>query len=260
MANMHLVTGYAGQEHVTAADHGAFHSYLFGSGQFVFNRGNKLAASVESNNQIRVLDGDIYIHGRHVRLNEGTYVDLAVDNGEQGMLRNDLIVARYTKNNMTAVEEVNLVVIKGTPASGNPSDPAYTDGNILGGGILHDMPLYRVPLNGLNVGELVPLFTIQESIPVLFENADAYARTKQEQHLNKTITLSAASWVDNVQTVSVAGVTANNTVIVAPSPESSDAYSLASAKCTAQGAGTLTFSCAKVPASNIDVNLVILGV
>lgn len=159
MANMHLVTGYAGQEHVTSADHGVFHSYLFGADQFVFDRGNKLAANVESNNLIRVLDGDIYIQGRHVRLNEGTYVDLAIENGVQGVQRHDLIVARYTKDSMTAVEEVNLVVIKGT----NANDPAYTTGDILNeGALLHDMPLYRVPLDGLNVGELVPLFTVKE--------------------------------------------------------------------------------------------------
>lgn len=168
MANMHLVTGYAGKEHVTSADHGVFHSYLFGTDQFVFDRGNKLAANIESNNLIRVLDGDIYIQGRHVRLNEDKYVDLIIDNGEQGMQRNDLIVARYTKDSMTGVEEVNLVVIKGTSAASDPADPEYTEGDILGGALLHDMPLYRVPLDGLNVGELVPLFeTFGNTIPAL---------------------------------------------------------------------------------------------
>lgn len=163
MANMHLVTGYAGKEHVTSADHGVFNSYLFGTDQFVFDRGNKLAANIESNNLIRVLDGDIYIQGRHVRLNEGKYVDLAIENGEQGMLRNDLIAARYTKNSGTGVEDCNLVVIKGTAAASNPADPQYSIGDIINGNALqNDMPLYRVPLNGLNVGELVPLFTLKE--------------------------------------------------------------------------------------------------
>lgn len=157
---MHLVTGYAGQEHVTAADMGAFHVALFGSGQFVLGKGNQLAATVISNNLIRIMDGDIYMQGRHVRLNEGTYVDLAIENGTQGQLRNDLIVARYTKNSATAVEEVNLVVIKGTAVASNPSDPAYTSGDLISEhDFQNDMPLYRVPLNGLNVGNLVPLFT-----------------------------------------------------------------------------------------------------
>lgn len=168
MANLHLVTGYAGFEHVTSDDYGVFHSYLFGSDQFVFDRGNKLAATVVTNNQIRVLDGDIYLQGRHVRLNDGAYVDLTIENGEQGKKRNDLIVARYTKNNVSAVEEVNLVVIKGTAVASDPADPAFTSGDIIGGALLHDMPLYRVPIDGINVGELVPLFSIYtKTIPEL---------------------------------------------------------------------------------------------
>lgn len=168
MANLHLVTGYAGFEHVTSDDNGVFHSYLFGSDQFVFDRGNKLAATVVTNNQIRVLDGDIYLQGRYVRLNDGAYVDLNIENGEQGKKRNDLIVARYTKNNVSAVEEVNLVVIKGTAVASDPADPAFTSGDIIDGALLHDMPLYRVPIDGINVGELVPLFSIYtKTIPEL---------------------------------------------------------------------------------------------
>lgn len=163
MANTHLVTGYSGQVHVTSADQGVFNATLFGSGEFVFGKGNRLAASVISNNLIRVLDGDIYMQGRHIRINEGTYVDLAIENGTQGLMRNDLIVARYTRNAATAVEEVNLMVIKGTAVANSPVDPAYTSGNIIEDhAVLNDMPLYRVPIDGLAVGELVPLFSTFE--------------------------------------------------------------------------------------------------
>jgi hypothetical protein len=164
MSNIHLVTGYAGLEHVTSADQGAFNASIFGNGQFVLSRGNKLAASVITNNLIRVLDGDILMQGRHIRLNEGTYVDLTIESGVGGYLRNDLIVVRYTKNGTTGVEECNLVVIKGENAVDNPVDPSYTSGDIVAGNaLLNDMPLYRVPLNGLNVGELVPMFTAKET-------------------------------------------------------------------------------------------------
>lgn len=171
MGNVHLVTGYAGQEHVTAADVAAFNSALLGIGQFVLGKGNKLSASVVTNNQIRVLDGDIYMQGRHIRLNEGTYVDLTIENGTQGQLRNDLIVARYTKDSVTGVEDCNLVVIKGTPAESDPSDPAYTSGDLIAEhAMLNDMPIYRVPLNGLNVGELVPMFkTFEETLPEIIK-------------------------------------------------------------------------------------------
>lgn len=184
MANMHLVTGYAGQEHVNAADHGALNAALFGEGQFVLLKGNQLAASIITNNSIRVLDGDIMMQGRHIRLNEGTYVDLAIENGQQGYLRNDLIVARYEKNSATGIEECNLVVIKGTAVTQNPADPAYTSGSIIEDhDILNDMPLYRVPLNGLNVGNLVRLFDVQEkTIPGLFEIHDDHVRDTKNPH------------------------------------------------------------------------------
>lgn len=161
MANMHLVTGYAGREHVTAADQGAFHASVIGGGEFVLGTGNQFAASIVSNNQVRVLDGDIYMQGRFVRLDKGTYIDLSIDNGASGYFRNDLIVARYTQNHATAIEEVNLVVIKGEPVASDPVDPAYATGDILvDGDMKNDMPLYRVVIDGLNLVELVPLFSV----------------------------------------------------------------------------------------------------
>lgn len=163
MGNIHLVTGYAGKQHVTSADQGSFNAALVGADQFVFGSGGKLSASIITNNQIRILDGDAYMQGRHIKLNKDTYVDLTIENGAQGYLRNDLIVIRYTKDAATGIEDCNLVVIKGTPAASNPADPAYTVGDIINDNVLlNDMPLYRVPLDGLNVQELVPLFDAKD--------------------------------------------------------------------------------------------------
>lgn len=161
MGNLHLVTGYAGEAHVTAADSASLNAAIIGPGDYVLNRGSQFAPTVISNNQIRISDGDILMQGRHIRLAEGSTVDLAIENGVSGQYRNDLIVARYTKDSSTGVEDCNLVVIKGTAVSSNPADPAYTSGDIINDHVLiADMPLYRVPLNGLNVQELVPLFTL----------------------------------------------------------------------------------------------------
>ena len=174
MANMHLVTGYAGANHITAADQGAWNAAIVGSGEYVLKKGSQLAATIMTNNQIRIADGDILMQGRHIRLNEGSYVDLTISNGAQGYKRNDLIVARYTKNSSTGVEEANLVVIKGTATTGTASDPAYTDGDIITEHDLqNDMPLYRVPLNGITVGALVPLFTVVDTAIANMAKADA---------------------------------------------------------------------------------------
>lgn len=161
MGNLNLVTGYRGAAHVTAADDGSLNVAVWGSGQYVLNRGNKFAALVVSNNTIRISDGDIMLQGRHIRLNEGGTVDLTIENGAQGKSRNDLIVCRYTRNTSTGVEDCSLVVIKGTPADSTPVDPAYTSGDIINDhDTTVDMPLYRVPIVGLNVQTLVPLFSI----------------------------------------------------------------------------------------------------
>lgn len=165
MANLHLVTGYGGFDHVTAADDGSLNAAIFGSGSYVLNRGNCLNASAITSNVIRIKDGDILMNGRHVRLNEGTYVDLTIANGAQGMKRNDLIVCRYTKNTGTGIEECNLVVIKGSATSGTPSDPSYTEGDVLAGNATQsDFPLYRVHLDGLNIAYFEPLFRIIEGL------------------------------------------------------------------------------------------------
>lgn len=165
MGNVHLVTGYAGSSHITAADQGSFNAAIFGAGQYVLDRGSKLAATVLTSNQIQIADGDLLMQGRHIRLD--SYVDLTIDSGTQGRNRNDLIVARYTRNNSTGVEDCNIVVIKGTATTGTASDPSYTAKNLLEGNVTqNDMPLYRVPLSGITVGTLVKLFDEVPSLSV----------------------------------------------------------------------------------------------
>ena len=165
MGNLHLVTGYAGTPHVASSDHGSFYEGLIRGGQFVMEAGAKFAASIVTNNQIKVNDGELMMQGRHVKLTPGAYVDLAIENGTQGYLRNDLIVARYTRNTNNNVEECNLVVIKGTPVTSNPADPKYSSGSINASGALqHDFPLYRVSLSGLSITKLTALFEAQKPL------------------------------------------------------------------------------------------------
>lgn len=71
-------------------------------------------------------------------------------------------------------------------------------------------------------------------------------------------TLAVADWSNNTQTVNVTGVTATNTVFVSPAPASAADYASAGIVCTAQGAGTLTFTCTTTPTNAITVNVVCL--
>ena len=78
----------------------------------------------------------------------------------------------------------------------------------------------------------------------------------------QTITLPVASWSNGSQSVSCTGVTANNTVVISPAPDSHTAYGEAGVKCTAQGGNSLTFTCdaSSVPEVSLTVNVLIVGV
>ena len=76
-----------------------------------------------------------------------------------------------------------------------------------------------------------------------------------------SVTLRASGWNANAktQTVSVAGVTATANLIITAAPGSYMAYAEAGVRCTAQGAGTLTFACETVPTEDVAANVLILG-
>lgn len=74
------------------------------------------------------------------------------------------------------------------------------------------------------------------------------------------VTLPATGWSDGVQTVTVSGVTTTNSVIVQAAPTSRTAWLDAGVYCSAQGAGTLTFTCEDVPESALTANVLIVEV
>lgn len=71
-------------------------------------------------------------------------------------------------------------------------------------------------------------------------------------------TLVAANWSSNTQTITVNGVTANNTVFVGPIPTDAEDYADAGILCTGQALNSLTFTCVNVPATDLQVNIVIM--
>ena len=74
------------------------------------------------------------------------------------------------------------------------------------------------------------------------------------------INLTVEDWTEYSQTVNAVGVTANNTVVVSPSPLYHDLYIKSGVKCLSQEDGKLTFSCKLTPENPIVVNVLILGV
>lgn len=152
-----LVTGHANKAHVTAEQAAGLNAGILGLDDYVLDVHDKFKITVVSANRVTIGTGELVMQGRHV--SQGTPEDLIVTNGSQGQKRNDLIVCRYTKG-AQSIESAKLVVVRGTPTTGTPTDPAVNTTSPLDGGTTYDMPLYRIPLDGIAIGTPVPLFNV----------------------------------------------------------------------------------------------------
>lgn len=162
-----LITGRAGTAHVDSADDGAYNACTMGSGCYIFSG---CAANVVNANTVHIAPGEIMLEGRFVRIT-GAGVDATLENGAQGLNRNDLVVIRYAVGDAN-IETCTVRVIKGTPVSGTPTDPAHARGSIIAGDVLAEYPLLRVPVNGLTPGTPTLLLDGWESLTEAIERLD----------------------------------------------------------------------------------------
>lgn len=156
-----LITGYAGEGHVSSADAGRFNAGVCGTGKYVLGTGTKFAYSIESSNLVRISSGDAVDQGRHIIIPQNSVEDAAIQNGNQNKTRIDVIALRYSKDASTGVESASLVVIKGSEVNtgSTPTAPAVTSGNIYNGATQDDMPLYHVLIEGTQITSVTKVFT-----------------------------------------------------------------------------------------------------
>lgn len=160
---MKIITGSTGTNHITSDDDRQFNSAVVGTGDYVLNLGNKFAATLVNNNLVQIADGDLCMQGCHARINANTTEDVTIDTGAIGAKRIDLLVARYELNNSTGFEDVQLVIVKGAEDASTPAVPAINDNTVLrNGATIHDMALYKITLDGINVDSVEPMFTVME--------------------------------------------------------------------------------------------------
>ena len=169
---MNIINGYRNNPHITSQQLRNTYIPIFGSDAKILDVGSKMAATVISANEVEIADGQLICDGCTAEIAHGTTESLTIDNGTQGEQRIDLIVARYTKNSGTGVEDMQLAVVKGTPAATNPAVPSYNTGTIADGDSPVDFPLYRVNLDGISitsVERLVDVVSIKGNIDSLTE-------------------------------------------------------------------------------------------
>lgn len=154
---MNIITGYRAEPHYTNQQMRDENISVYGDGVYILNIGSQLEATVVSANEISIADGLVVAQGCTAEVARGTSESITVENGEQGMLRKDLIVLRYTKDASTDIEDMQLHIIKGTSASTDPVRPSHTSGSIADGDTLVEFPLYEVNLSGITIQSVVLL-------------------------------------------------------------------------------------------------------
>lgn len=172
--SLRLITGHTGTAHVTAADDAVIHELTFGKGSFVFDRGEKFAASIVNSNTVRVQSGDASVQGFIVRQNTNIYQDLSLASGSAGRFRKDLIVIEYSVSASTDVGTAILKVLKGTDASSLAAavDPEVVSADVTeaGGAKLTQFPLWRIPISGITPGTPEQLFEVRGSVSEIANN------------------------------------------------------------------------------------------
>lgn len=220
---MKIVSGRTGSPHVTSQQFRQMLEGIVGQGSYIITSGENLKPELSSNNLLKIRSGMMAHHGCISCVDIGTYDEVTLTNGSQGMKRIDLIVNRYTRNAETEVENCSWKVIQGTPVASNPAVPAYTSGNLQDGDLVDDCPAFEVHYDGINVTEVKSLLSVADGLSELSSNL---TKTNTVLENRKPIFIdSTAQGTANLDTNSFlkAGVTYAFIVIVS-SNISSESY------------------------------------
>ena len=211
--SLNLMTGYAGEPHITSADDGAVNAAIYGAEKYVLNTGQKFAYELISNNLIKIKDGYAMNQGRKIGQAVNDYEELTIDNGLQGVKRSDIIAIRYSKNIDTGIESAEFVVIKGT--SGDTyKDPALETGNIIQGDSVDDLPLYRVKIDGLSIATVEPMFNMLMSMQEMQDEIASNARAIDSLNSNLSDKISKMYGMKSIFVFTTHNIDANADVEV----------------------------------------------
>ena len=161
---MKIVSGRTGSPHVTSQQFRQMLEGIIGQGSYIITSGENLKPELSSNNLLKIRSGMMAHHGCISCVDIGTYDEVTLTNGSQGMKRIDLIVNRYTRNAETEVENCSWKVIQGTPVASNPAVPAYTSGNLQDGDLVDECPAFEVHYDGINVTEVKSLLSVTDGL------------------------------------------------------------------------------------------------
>lgn len=190
-----ILTGYTGQRHIVPLDDAAVYRSIFGPDSYITREGDMCAATMPSINQFDLSGGQISIQGIQTRISAE---QLSIDTCATGKARIDLIVARYTHDNDSRIDAVELKVLKGTEVndSNDPTPPSYNTGSINDGATIVDFPLYRIDLAGSTVTYtlVAPRIDVAMFDMLIPDGAAAHNAIYRGKYLGDSVT--AAQWAE----------------------------------------------------------------
>lgn len=174
---MEIVSGRTGKPHVTSQQFRQIIEGIIGDDSCILPSGENLEPELVSNNSLKIRSGMMCHHGNVSSVKIGTYDEVELTNGSQGMKRIDLIVNRYTRNEEDNTEKNEWVVIMGTPAESNPGVPEYTQGDLQKGDLVDDCPAFEVHFDGINITEVTKRLEIAKTNKDLDAKLPVYGTT-----------------------------------------------------------------------------------
>lgn len=187
---MQIVTGKTGTPHVTSQQFRQFIEGTVGQGSYILNSAENLEPELVTNNKLKIRSGMMCHHGNLSVVEIGTYDEVTIPNGTQGMKRVILIANRYTRNEENGIEECEWHKFIG---AFDPDEfkevTSYTEGNLQDGDLVDDCPVFEIHQDGLNVTEIKKLLPIAPDIPAINASLSDLSETESAELRNNFNTL-----------------------------------------------------------------------
>lgn len=175
-------TDPAAEPHIYAEDDAAIFQSIVGT-DGVMAIGGQCESEVISNNKVRVNDGVLFVGGHFARIPYGDYVDCEIANGQSGVNRNDIIVAKFVTTGSGGIDTFTCEVKQGTEAAA-ATDPVLTKDDLYQSGKTREMPLYRVKIEGISIVKVEKMFSLIQTIPYLQERVSSLSSSLDTANKN----------------------------------------------------------------------------
>lgn len=199
---MEIVSGLGKKPHVTSQQFRQVLEGTIGQKSYIITSGENLEPELAANNLLKIRSGMMSHHGNVSSVKIGTYDEVELTNGSQGMKRIDLVVNRYTRNAETNIEKNEWVVIMGTPVASNPVAPTYTVGNLQKGDLVDDCPVFELHYDGINVTEVKKMLSVLPNVAELNSNIKILNSKNDNGHalkvFNASENLAYGCWDDGL--------------------------------------------------------------